>query len=193
MLVESAIEVFLKTFNHCNPEHRQKSKWKPLYNKIIKVQCNKPNYQGIFSISNNGIEMHDNMWDLPHIIIRGSASDFIQYAIHSNPGYQTQLNISGPTRLLALLRAYWYESNINGSDLLRPYLGDDTYFLLKNEKQRLHEWLQDSSTQTLQAVGDYITKPDSLCASREELQLFYQQVDTLHARAERLLQYINNT
>lgn len=163
-----------------------------LKGKRIAFRCTDPELIMVMDITQNG-ELHlfsDKETPAIDLELSGTRQQWITQATSVN---ETQLLVTmkGDVQIAAKLHELLQSFDIDWGALFEPYVGSQvsqvTHMLLKGfhkQSVRFLNTLKQSSKEYIQHEGDISVSPN-------EAEYFYSQVDTLNAKAERLLARAN--
>lgn len=186
MLATQIIKHSIKLINHLvDKEVQQDPRWQPLYNYIIRIESNSPQWICICQITPHGIEVKPEHDDLAHISIQASSLHLIQAAMGNNAN-QESINISGATEITVLLQEYIQALRINWQALFSPLLGEGLSYACERQGQKIISWAYGSAKKTLVSTGEYLQHESHFCPSKEELSEFCTDVDKLSEQIEKI-------
>ena len=120
-----------------------------------------------------------------HLSITTDIWSLIAIATDSSKPKQT-FTLQGDNQLANLLKAYLKNLDIDWQAFLSDLLSPEIAYILLDQIKQNTRWAKKSKKAFIQSSHDYLVHTSELTPSKESLQNFYQQVDSLCQDLDRL-------
>jgi len=121
--------------------------------------------------------------------INGNLNDFLSAlaAEHSSDAvFKGQLNFTGDVNTAKQFQTFAQSLNIDWHEPLAQFFGDPVGHTIASGITKLSEWLIDTGKTVQTDISEYLQEESRVTPSESEQQQFFQQVDQLRSRADRL-------
>lgn len=165
-----------------------KKKLLPLSGKTIAITCTSPSLSLIITVTEQGFSLSPLQTIEADSAISGSAAALLQLLTSKDKSKIIRTNavqIIGDTGCIQDLQAILNDLNIDWEYQLSNFIGDIPTQSLSDGMKFIRDFLSKSSESLKTDLDEYIHEEINLFPSTDELELFYQRIDTLRLRVDR--------
>tara|TARA_R110000772_G_scaffold131045_2_gene239296 strand:- start:6882 stop:7508 length:627 start_codon:yes stop_codon:yes gene_type:complete len=165
-----------------------KKKLLKLSGKNIAITCTSPSLSLMITITEQGFALSPVQTLESDAEVSGTAATLLQLLMAKDKTKTIRTNavqIKGDASSIQDLQVLLNELNIDWDYQLSKFIGDIPTQSLSNGLKYLKEFLHNSSESLKTDIDEYIHEEINLFPSADELELFYQRIDTLRLRLDR--------
>lgn len=147
-----------------------------------------------FSFKNAELTVSEQCKDIPATSISGKLSAFIAAAAaeHSSDSiFKGELNFSGDIGTAKQFQSFAQSLNIDWHEPLAQILGDPIAHTLATGLEKFSNWIGNTIESVNQDISEYVQEEAKVTPSVSEQQQFFQQVDQIRSKSDRLLARVN--
>jgi len=157
--------------------------------KTVQIKIDDLQLEYNFSFLNGLLFVSDKTDALITATINGNLNAFLSALVaeHSSDAvFKGQLNFSGDVNTAKQFQAFAQSLNIDWQEPLAQLLGDPVGHTIASGITKLSEWLIETGKTVRADIGEYLQEESRATPSESEQQHFFQQVDQLRSRTDRL-------
>ena len=165
-----------------------KKKLLPLNGKIIVVQCTAPSLTISITVNDQCILLSPMHPDKADSYISGSASALLQLLTAKDKSKSIRayaIQLKGDTVTIQAFQNILFSLNIDWEYPLSKVIGDIPTQALNEGLTLLKNFVNRSSASLINDIDEYIHVEINLLPTTDELENFYQRIDTLRLRLDR--------
>ncbi len=157
-----------------------------LSGKVAKLEFDHASYYCIFT--STAVCLSKDYDGLVDLVLGGSIFDFIRMGLFKNGMASTTIpiQISGDMEFARQFRDFFANVEIDWEEQLSQVVGDGVAYPLAQCLRLMKQWAKRSVESISQNVKDYLQAETDLLVSKEELQIFFSDIDGLRDEVARL-------
>ena len=162
--------------------------------KVIQINIEDFNLVYYFSFKNAELFVSEKNSEKAATVISGKLSAFIAAAAaeHSSDSiFKGELNFSGDINTAKQFQSFAQSLNIDWHEPLAQVLGDPIAHTLATGLEKFSTWFGQTIESVNQDISEYVQEEAKVTPSQSEQQQFFQQVDQLRSKSDRLLARFN--
>ncbi|MDQ8039179.1 MAG: SCP2 sterol-binding domain-containing protein [Rickettsiella sp.] len=179
-----AQEIILNRFLQLDPE--TKGVLKQLCGKVVKIELNYLSY--FWLLKSDAIYLTKDYTGVVDLILRGSLLDFMRLAFIKKDMAVTgiPIQVSGDMEFARQFKDLFANMDIDWEEQLSHLIGDTAAYPVACFLKNLSQWAKQSIENVSLNITDYLQSEKDLLVSKEELQIFFSDVDDLRDDLARL-------
>lgn len=161
-----------------------------LSGKVIAIECSLPELNLYLIPNADGIQIQSVFNDTPDATLTGSAADFIQLLSSRDKTkamFGKTVQISGDSMLASRFQEILADARIDWEEMLGDLIGD----LPAHQLARYATWKAQSYSNSAESLlhnfDEYLKEELRAVPTRPEVERFYQEVEALQERVERMV------
>jgi ubiquinone biosynthesis protein UbiJ len=161
----------------------------PLSGKVICLNLLPMNWRFYLCPNVNGIEILPSFGGEPDVTLTGSPLAFARMGLSDSPRralFAGDIVVEGDMTTASRFQALFERLDIQWESLLTQVTGETLAACLAFDLRSLHAWGKDTLNAWQMNVAEYLQEESRELPAEAEAALFYADVDTLRADAERL-------
>ncbi len=196
MIKKYTLIALQKAINHAlSLDETMPAKMKKLDGKVIELIISPLNAFFFITFADQSLILLSNYDGEPDTIIHSSPIGLIRLSILPTSKvrslFNDQIKISGNIELGQQLKNLFDEIDIDWEGHLAHFTGDVVAHQIGSLMRRGHAFQQQISSSMFRQLSEYIQEEAGLVPPTEELNDFFQDVDELSLRTERLAAHVN--
>lgn len=187
----TALNMALRAALKHDPATRQRLL--PLTGKSLLINVTSPRLRLYLSVSDDSLEFSTRLpgaradsAETADAELRGSLNDFIQAMQAGHRRLATGIHIRGDSGLVLTLTECLQQLDIDWEGWLADHIGDLPAHQLAESLRSTRHYFRDTRALLLDDLADYLHEEVRLLPTRVELEYFYDQVDELRLRTDRV-------
>lgn len=160
-----------------------------LSGKVIAIECSFPELTLYLLPNADGIQIQSVLNNNPDATLSGSLTDFIQLLTaedKSTAMFGKTINISGDSSLATRFQEIMADARIDWEAMLGDIIGDLPAHQLALYLAWKANWYKNTGSSFMHSFDEYVKEEARLVPTRPEADAFYQEIERLQERADRL-------
>ena len=140
-------------------------------------------------VNDNALHVQEEAVLQPDVIIRGTPLQMTALALNQNQKqkfFADDIEIEGNADLAQDVLHLFNHLHIDWEELLSNFIGDVPAYHTSQFARRAHKWLRDVEQSFTQNVSEYVQEEKQWLPTREALQDFFDDVDSLRLDVDRV-------
>ncbi len=193
-MIDSALLLLESAINRCLTTDLQTlARLQELEGKIVRLDVTDWAISLYIIPKHNGIELRNNIIVEPNTTIRARLHNLVRVGLAQNKSEAMKkhpVQFHGDAHVGIAMQQILSNLNINWEEHLSRIVGDMPASFISNNVSKAIAFGKDILSSLQRNVSEYIHHESRLSPTRDELELFYQDVTTLRNDVERLTQKI---
>ena len=188
----STLEAAINSYLSLDPEVAEKLS--ALEGKVIAIEISSINKKLYFFPHQEGMTISDYYEGEPDTTLKGSAIALIKMSLSKDVAplmLKGEIEIEGNVRLGRSFKKILSEMDVDWEEYMARIIGDAPAHHLASLTKKIMNWGRQSSNDVVADVSEYLQEESRDVVSKPELEMFYENVDTLRNQLDRFQARLN--
>ena len=188
----STLEAAINSYLSLDPEVAEKLS--ALEGKVIAIEISSINKKLYFFPHQEGMTISDYYEGEPDTTLKGSPIALIKMSLSKDVAplmLKGEIEIEGNVRLGRSFKKILSEMDVDWEEYMARIIGDAPAHHLASLTKKIMNWGRQSSNDVVADVSEYLQEESRDVVSKPELEMFYENVDTLRNQLDRFQARLN--